>query len=112
MCFVCTHNIVSLLILVQVPVIFKNCTFFNQALKWDLDYLTRELTDDYAVSFSNSRKFLYYDTSADHQKFMDAGWTPTYELQYHSFKQFLEIASELSKVNNGTHAYFQVLLHV
>ena len=91
---------------------FKNCTFFNQALKWDLDYLTKELTDEYTVSFSNSRKFLYYNTDADHQKFMDAGWTPTYEQQYHSFKQFLEIASELSKVNNGTHAYFQVLIHI
>jgi hypothetical protein len=86
----------------------KGCQFFNRALKWSLPYLSKELTDEYGVSVSNSRKFLYYDSTVDYQNYEKAGWRPPYRIQYNSLEEFLEIASELSSVNNGTHAYFQV----
>ncbi|CAB4015110.1 Hypoxia-inducible factor 1-alpha inhibitor [Paramuricea clavata] len=92
------------------PVVLKGCQFFNQALKWSLPYLSKELTDEYGVSVSNSRKFLYYDSTVDYQNYEKAGWRPPYRIQYNSLEEFLEIASELSSMNNGTHAYFQTLL--
>lgn len=57
---------------------------------------------------SNSRKFLYYDSTVDYTHYEKTGWNPPYKIQYNSFEEFLEIAAQLHRVNNGTHAYFQV----
>ncbi|XP_028404234.1 hypoxia-inducible factor 1-alpha inhibitor-like [Dendronephthya gigantea] len=92
------------------PVLLKHCQFFERALKWNLEYLSKELTDEYAVSLSDSRKFLYYDSTVDYSNYEKSGWKPPYRIQYNSFEEFLEMASELSQADNGTHAYFQTLL--
>ena len=98
-------------IALQTPVVLKRCQFFNQALKWNLTYLAKALIDEYGVSISNSRKFLYYDSLVDYQNYVKAGWKPSYQIQYKNLEEFLEIASELISVNNGTHAYLQTLIH-
>jgi hypothetical protein len=89
-------------------VVLKRCQFFNESLKWNLTYLAKALVDEYAVYISNSRKFLYYDSLVDYQNYRKAGWSPSYQIQYKNLEEFLEIASELNRESNGTHAYLQV----
>ncbi|XP_046864520.1 hypoxia-inducible factor 1-alpha inhibitor-like [Xenia sp. Carnegie-2017] len=108
----CNSDNVIKLIKLSEPLILKNCRFFDKARHWNLSYLSKTLWEEYAIYVSNSRKFLYYDSTVDYSNYeKNYGWRPPFRTHFNSFQEFLNMASELTKVKNGSFAYFQTLLH-
>lgn len=108
---VCSSVGANTLIERKIPVVLKGCTFATSALKWNTNYLLHHLRDSgHPVLISSSRSFPYYDTEKISGKYRL--WSPPVELRLATLQQFMGIAREMERTNNGSHAYFQSLLYL
>ena len=58
------------------------------------------------MHISPSRQFLYYSNELTKREYKN--WTPPTQSLYVYFHEFVDIAKELKKANNGSRAYFMV----
>ncbi|XP_062522171.1 hypoxia-inducible factor 1-alpha inhibitor-like [Corticium candelabrum] len=92
------------------PVVITDSELTRSAImKWDLDYLGRELNDQYVRMFvSPNRQFRYHSNMNNTQYYE---WISPYETRTGTFSTFVETVRQLDKADNGSRAYFQFLLN-
>lgn len=96
-----------MLSILQKPVVITNSELTHSAvMKWDLDYLGKQLDGQNVRMFVSPNRQFRYHSNMNNSRYYK--WTSPYETRTGTFNSFVETVHKLDKADNGSRAYFQV----
>ena len=95
----------------QLPIVITGSNLTSSALRWNIEFLGKELKNQFVRIFvSSNRQFRYhnmkFETTAAYYE-----WQPPFRIHEGLFQEFIEMTNDFKKADNGSRAYFQYLIN-